>query len=115
MRGDVGGYLAKNLRAEGHQLTVIDKDGERLATLETQADLHTINGNSANLMILEEAHVGQADLVLCVTGQDEVNMLSCILARGLGAKHVIVRVKNQEYLAGRRYFYRKLLGCDFFR
>lgn len=110
----MGCELAKTLVEEGHQLTVVDQDAEKLEMVENQADLKTLCGNAANMIVLEKAQVFSADLVLCVTADDEVNMLACLLSRGLGAKRVVVRVKNPDYLAGRRYFYRKVLGCEFF-
>ena len=112
--GNVGAELAKSLAADKHEITVIDQDQERLSALEAQTDTRTLCGNAGSLMVLEAGEVGTADLVLCVTGNDETNMLSCLLSRSLGATRSIVRLKNQEYLSGRRYFYRKILGCDFF-
>jgi len=111
--GDVGSQLAKTLTDSGHDLTVVDENPEKLQALENQSDLRTLCGNVASLAILEAAGMAQTDLALCVTAHDEVNMISCLLARGMGVANVIVRVKNPEYLAGRRYFYRKVLDCDF--
>jgi trk system potassium uptake protein TrkA len=61
-------------------------------------DVEAIHGNAANMRILQSAEIEKADLFLAVTGNDEANLLSGIAAKKLGAKKVIVRVENPEYV-----------------
>ena len=62
--GEVGSHLAKLLRAEGHSITVIDSDPERLAHLSVYADVETVEGSASSLRILEQAGAGTADLYI---------------------------------------------------
>ena len=94
--GEVGYSLAFTL-ATSHDVYVIEKDISRFEEL-SKLDVKAILGNAANTRILQEAKVDEADIFLAVTGNDEVNLLSGIAAKNLGAKRVIVRVENPEYV-----------------
>ncbi len=94
--GEVGYSLAFTL-ATSHDVYVIEKDTSRFEEL-SKLDVKAILGNAANTRILQEAKVDEADIFLAVTGNDEVNLLSGIAAKNLGAKRVIVRVENPEYV-----------------
>jgi len=94
--GEVGYNLASSL-APKHEVTVIEKDPARFERV-SQLDVIAINGNAANLNILKEAGVEKADVFLAFTGNDEVNLLSGLAAKKSGAKSVIVRVENPEYV-----------------
>jgi trk system potassium uptake protein TrkA len=94
--GEVGYNLAVSL-AEKHDVYVIEKDPVRCEEV-SKLDVETINGNAANIGVLKEVKSDVADLFLAVTGNDEVNLLSGIAAKKLGARQVIVRVENPEYV-----------------
>ncbi len=100
--GEVGSHLAKLLRAEGHSITVIDSDPERLAHLSVYADVETVEGSASSLRILEQAGAGTADLYIAVFpfAPQEVNLLGAIFAKKLGAKRVVARVSDEEMLRG---------------
>ena len=98
--GEVGSHLAKMLASEGSEITVIDNDAQRLAKVLTVADVATVQGSPTSINVLREAGVGMADLFVSVypyTTQ-EVNIVSAILAKNLGAKKVTVRINDEEYL-----------------
>ena len=65
-------------------------------------DVVGIQGNGGNYDVLKEAKVHQADLVIAVTSSDEINIISCLLAKKLGADHTIARIRNPEYVHGMR-------------
>ncbi len=94
--GEVGCGLAQAL-ADKYDVFVIEKDLGRCDSL-LNLDVVTIPGNAANLDTLRTARIENADIFLAVTGNDEVNLLAGLAAKKLGAKKVIVRVENPEYV-----------------
>ncbi len=95
--GKVGFTLTRLLSLEGHDLVVIDSKEEALADSKKRLDVITIHGNGANIDVLREAGAEEADLLIAATSQDEVNTLSCMLAKKLGTEHTIARVRTHEY------------------
>ncbi|MEM2727338.1 MAG: Trk system potassium transporter TrkA [Archaeoglobaceae archaeon] len=93
--GEVGYELAKSLSGK-NDIYVIEKDKEKVDRLN-ELDVIAVRGNAANINVLKEAKVEKADIFLGVTGNDEVNILSAISAKKLGAKRTLVRVENLEY------------------
>ncbi|UTY38907.1 Trk system potassium transporter TrkA [Allocoprobacillus halotolerans] len=95
--GKVGQMLTRYLSNEGHNVVVIDQNNQKVENVVNQDDVLGISGNGANFHVLQEAGVEQADVVISVTTSDELNILSCLLAKQLGAKHIIARVRNPDY------------------
>ncbi|MEM2031057.1 MAG: Trk system potassium transporter TrkA [Archaeoglobaceae archaeon] len=93
--GEVGYELAESL-CEKNDVYVIDKDKDKLERF-SELDVITIRGNAGNLKVLKEAGVEKADYFLAVTGNDEVNLISALTAKRLGAKKTLVRIENPEY------------------
>lgn len=79
--GEIGISLAKYLRAEKHDIVMIDSESEKLDDLSEQLDIQTIHGSAAYPAVLEKAAAGDADIFLAVTGNDEVNIVSCAVAK----------------------------------
>ncbi|MBQ4065147.1 MAG: Trk system potassium transporter TrkA [Clostridia bacterium] len=95
--GKIGTTLVERLTAEGHDIVAIDSDSAVLTEITNIYDVMGICGNGADSDVLMEADVSKAELFLAVTGSDELNMLSCFLARRLGAQNTIARIRNPEY------------------
>ena len=96
--GKVGNNLARQLAAEGHNLTIIEQDGRVLEELVVRYDAMGIHGNCASKPTLLDAAVMDADLVIAVTNADEVNLLCCMTAHGINPNiHTIARIRNPEY------------------
>lgn len=95
--GNIGVSVLESLVAEGHNVTVIDKDPKIIETASTAYDTMGVVGNAADSDALQEAGIGSCDLFVSVTGSDEFNMLSCYLAKRLGAAHTIARIRTPEY------------------
>lgn len=96
--GKVGRVLAQHLTAEGHSLTLIDQNNQVLEKLVVQYDAIGVQGNCAAKTILEQAGVGDADLVIAATNADEVNLLCCMTAHGINPRvHTIARIRDPEY------------------
>lgn len=95
--GKVGQMLTHYLSDEGYNVVVIDYNQQKVENIVNQYDVLGVSGNGANFHVLEEAEVDKADIVISVTTSDELNILSCLLAKQLGAKHIIARVRNPDY------------------
>ena len=94
--GEVGYNLAKVL-CEHHDVYVIDTDEDKVENMKN-LNVSAIRGNSASVDVLKSVEIEKADVFLAVTGNDEVNMLSGLLAKKFGAKKVVVRVSNPDYV-----------------
>ena len=96
--GKVGITLLQQLSQEGHDLTMIDMNRTVLDGAVTRHDVMAVQGNCAAQQVLLDAGVMDADLLIAVTGADEVNLLSCMTAHGLNPNlHTIARIRNPEY------------------
>ena len=95
--GKVGFTLARQLSGEEHDLVLIDNDAQALRTADSTLDLMCMEGSGASIETLRAAGVREADLAIAVTGSDELNIVCCLIAKKLGAKHTVARVRNPEY------------------
>ncbi len=95
--GKVGVTLAEHLSQENHDITVIDNKENKLDSVVDKYDILGVHGNGATLPVLKEAGVKDADLLIAVTAEDELNLLACLIAKKAGAKNTIARVRNPEY------------------
>ena len=109
--GKVGRTLVEQLVREGHNVVAIDSDEQVLEHLGTTCDVMTICGSATVRSILNDAGVPKCDLHIATTGSDEMNILSCLIARRLGARHTAARVRNPEY-ADQLEFMRDQLGIS---
>ena len=112
--GEVGSHLAKMLSNEANDITVIDCDEERLAKLNTTADVVTILGDLSCIKILKDAGVEHADLFIAVnpSASQDVNIVSALLAKKLGCKKVCARINNEEYLSYENKYLFTEMGID---
>lgn len=101
--GKVGLTLAEQLCQENHAITLIDTDQERLDDAVNSMDVQAVLGNGTSYQTQVEAGVKDADLLIAVTDQDELNMLSCLIARKVGNCQTIARVRNPSYYADIHY------------
>ena len=95
--GKVGYTLAETLSNEGHDITVVDNNPQKLEGLANSIDVQCVQGNGASYRVLKEAGVGQCDLVIAATSGDEINMLCCLIARKAGHGRTIARVRGPDY------------------
>lgn len=95
--GKIGTNIISSLVAEGHDLVAVDSDPDVVSQITNVYDVIGVCGNGTDCEALQESGVAKADLVVAVTGSDEFNMLSCFLAKRMGAKHTIARIRNPEY------------------
>ena len=96
--GKVGSTLARQLSAEGYDVTLIDSDARVLEASVERYDVMAVQGNCASMAVLLQAGVKEADLLIAATSADEVNLLCCTTAYGINPKiHTIARIRNPEY------------------
>lgn len=95
--GKVGFALCRSLVAEKHDVVLIEQDEAVLDHIVSRFDIMGLLGNGADFAILEQAGVQECDIFIALTEHDEVNMISAVLAKKMGAKETIVRVRNPEY------------------
>ena len=95
--GKIGVSILKNLVSEGHDIIALDKDPAVIEELTNLYDVMGVCGNSADPDTLSEAGIESVQLFVSVSGSDEMNMLSCFLAKRMGAQYTIARIRNPEY------------------
>lgn len=95
--GNVGKELVSRLSEEGHDIVVVDSNEKRLNNFIDRHDVMGIAGNGADFDVLENAGVNTADLFVACTPQDELNILCSLVAKKLGAKDTVARVRSPEY------------------
>jgi len=109
--GEVGSTTAESL-ADEHEVVVIDRDPDRVESLTYELDVLPIEGDASEMETLEEADVGEADLLVASTDDDETNIIACGIAKVCGDVFTIARTKSPKYLRpwerGKRAF-----GVDF--
>ncbi|MBQ3404583.1 MAG: Trk system potassium transporter TrkA [Oscillospiraceae bacterium] len=95
--GKVGITLAENLANDDHEVTLIDVDETKLKKAEDTLDVLCIKGNGASIGILKQAGIDDCDVLIAVTGRDELNMVCCLTAKKLGAKYTVARIRDYDY------------------
>ena len=95
--GTIGKTILKNLSGKGHTITIIDEDKDKVESLIEKYDVYGVVGNGACLDIQREAKVRGADLAIVLTNSDELNVFACLVAKKIGVKNTIARVRNPDY------------------
>lgn len=110
--GKIGAAIIENLVAEGHDVAIIDSNHTVVDAAVNQHDCMGVCGSGTDCNTLQEAGAADCNLFIAVTGSDEFNMLSCFMAKGLGAEHTIARIRNPEYNDHNLDFLKKQLALD---
>lgn len=95
--GKVGFALAEGLTQENHDVTIVDSSAERLQDVTEELDAMSIVGNGSSINTLLEAGAADTDLIIAVTGSDELNLLCCLIAKKQWDCHTVARVRNPIY------------------
>ncbi len=109
--GKVGTNLIKLLSEENHDITVIDADRKAVEAAVNDFDVIGFCGNGASFPIQEEAGVSNCDVFIAVSGSDELNIMSCMVASKIGSGKTVARVRNTDY-SGQLLFMQNKLGID---
>lgn len=95
--GKVGYAIAEQMAGEQHDVTVVDSSAEALRRADSTLDIMCIEGNGASVSVLLQSGAREADLLIAVSENDEVNLICCLMAKKLGARRTVARVRNPEY------------------
>lgn len=106
--GKVGRTLVDQLCLEGHDITIIDKNAKKVQDIASLYDIMGVCGNGASFSVQKEAGIKDADLVIAVTGSDELNLLCCTVAKQISNCSVIARVRTPDYNDDIAYLREKL-------
>ena len=110
--GKVGFVLAHMLSNENHDVTVVDRNEDRIDTVEQRLDVNAILGSCTSADVLQQAGVESADMLLAVTERDELNIVACFIAKSHGIKTTVARVRNPEFVDLDSETVKKSLGID---
>ena len=109
--GQVGVRIAQLLESEGHDITLIDRDPGIIETASNEMDVICCLGSATSRDMLDQAGAGRADILIAITDSDEANMISALIARRLGSKYTVARIRDPEYLP-QREFLRETIGLS---
>lgn len=97
--GQVGSLLAQNLEKKGIKIKLVDRSAERCQQLsERLSKTIVLNGDGTDQELLQEEHAADSDVFIALTNDEEENVLSCLLARRLGARQAITRINKFAYV-----------------
>ncbi|ETX05116.1 MAG: hypothetical protein ETSY2_24900 [Candidatus Entotheonella gemina] len=110
--GEVGYHIASRLSRERHDVTVIDQSQPLIERLQEELDVLAYRGHGASAATLEQAGIAQADMLIAVTNSDEVNLVSCLLAREYGVGKRIARINDPDFQRSRLVEAGRSIGID---
>lgn len=110
--GEIGWYIAEQISADGHDVTVIESDPEKARHAQSRLDVQTLCGSAASAAELVKIGINQTDLFIAVTGSDDTNLVCASIARKLGAAQAVARVDEVVYRKTPEIAYRLHFGVD---
>jgi trk system potassium uptake protein TrkA len=106
----IGTHLAKLLSRNDQDTVLIDEDEERLASISSDYDLMTFHASPTSIDALKDAGIADADLFIAVTLDESTNLISCVMAKQLGAKSTVAKVDKYEYLDDKELSFFEKMG-----
>ena len=110
--GEVGHNLCDKLSNEGHDVTVVEQSEQRVAQLDEEQNARIVRGNGSSARQLVNLDVARCDAFLAMTSDDRTNLISCSLAKGLGAKNTFARIHDETYSDNSVINYQLHFGID---
>lgn len=95
--GDIGFHLARRLSNNRHDITIVERDAHRVKRASEQLDAIVVEGHGASYQSLQDARIQDCNILAAMTNNDEVNIIACQLAKKVGVRTTIARVRNPEY------------------
>jgi trk system potassium uptake protein TrkA len=111
--GDIGFHLCKRLSVEKHNITLIESDISKVEYANENLDANVIEGSGCSTKTLKKANIHKVDIFAALTNNDEVNVLSCQIAKKLGVPTTILRIRNPEYLNKDNFLSQEDIGADY--
>lgn len=101
--GQAGAMIARRLIREGNEVTIVEENPERCATLDEELDAKVVRGSAASVKTLQKANISGAEMLIAITSSDSANMLACLVAEAEGNKGVkVARIRTHEFEHWRR-------------
>lgn len=111
--GEVGFHIAQRLSEENQNVVLIDKDPQKIKRITENLDVQTFLGGGTSPQVLRDAGIKDADMLVAATDSDEINLISCVLARNLNPYMLkVARIRNPEYMEEKELFGQDHLGID---
>ena len=110
--GEVGHNLCDTLSKEGHDVTVVEQSEQRVAQLDEEQNARIVRGNGSSARQPVDLDVTRCDAFLAMTSDDRTNLISCSLAKGLGAKNTFARIHDETYSDNSVINYQLHFGID---
>ena len=110
--GIVGFNLAQELSHEGHDISIIDSDSEKIKVISEKLDVLAIRGNGCLPSTLIQGRILDAQMVIAVTDKDEINLMVCFLAHKFEVKETFARLRDMELTGESQVFKPKELHVD---
>ena len=110
--GEVGSHLAKLLSYENQDIVLIDQDMAKLANIDANYNLMTLQGRITSFQTLKDAGVENCDLFIAVSPYETTNVISCSIAKRLGAEKTVARIDNYEFMKKENKEYFSAIGVD---
>lgn len=110
--GESGRHLAAKLCELKHDVVVVDSDAEALKEIKDELDIMSVEGQGSSPLVLKQAEIEKADLLVAVTDRDEVNILACVYAHAAGVPNKVARVSNMDYTQPSESFDLRRMGVD---
>lgn len=95
--GSLTVMTARELLAHGHEVIIVERDRERIAALGERLDCGFLHGDGTRPAILREVHAGKGDVLFCLTGSDETNILASLVGRSLDFERVVTKIDDPEF------------------
>lgn len=110
--GEVGLEIASRLSRDNQDVVVVERNTTLVEKARNCLDALVIQGSGASVSVLERAGLKEADLMIAVTGYDEVNIVACLLAKRFGVPRTVARLRNPEYGGKKALVSNEALGID---
>ena len=111
--GEVGFNIAQKLSEENHDVVLIEKDPDKIKSINDELDIQVLSGSGTSPMLLKRAGIKDADMLVTATDSDEANLIACMLAQNLSSTILkVARIRNQEYLNETELFGKDFLGIN---
>ena len=110
--GEVGAHLSEVLSNSGHDVTVIEQDTEKAVKIDEEQNVRVLRGDGSLATTLKRAQSGLSNFFLAMTSDDRVNLVSCSIAKRMGAKTTIARIHEETYSDNKLFNYQLNFGID---
>lgn len=110
--GKYGTAIIEDLVIEGHDVIALDSDPVQIAETDSQYDVLAICGNGTDYYVLKDLGISSVDVCIACTSSDDTNLLTCDLAKGMGVKHTVARIRERDYDSEAALFMQKYFKID---